>query len=71
MGPWVHFKKEPAEDKEETHKIDRERAKRLKSKAVQNLRKQHIQGIPTNEDEAGLKKLAQQYFTPALLTADR
>ena len=34
--------------------------KGLKAEAVKNLRKQLMRGIPTNEDEKGLKKLAKQ-----------
>ena len=59
-GQGDHFRKEIAEEEEETRKVDGDKARKLKSEALQNLRKQLMKGIPTNEDEAGLKKLAQQ-----------
>ena len=56
-GQGSHFRKELAEEEEQTRTIDRAKAVRLKSEAVRDLRKQLMLGIPTNEDEAGFKKL--------------
>ena len=45
---------------EESEEIDRRRAKRLRSEVVENFRKQLELGIPNNQDERGLRQLAQQ-----------
>ena len=59
-GQGDQFRKELHEEEHQTREIDRSKAKRLKGEAVKNLRKQLMRGIPTNEDERGLKKLAKQ-----------
>lgn len=40
--------------------IDQQAAKRFQKKLAEEFRKQLLWGFPTNEDEAGLKKLAKQ-----------
>ena len=59
-GQENHFRKEILEEEEQMREIDRDKATKLKSKAVRDLRKQLMLGIPTNEDEAALRRLAQQ-----------
>ena len=59
-GQENHFRKEILEEEEQMREIDRDKATKLKSKAVRDLRKQLMLGIPTNEDETALRRLAQQ-----------
>ena len=57
-GVNTEFKKELVENGEDG--IDREKAKKLKLEAVSNFKKQLELGVPKNQDEKGLRQLAQQ-----------
>ena len=56
-GPDYQFKKELLED--DICKVDNQLARNLKYKTIENFKKQLILGIPSNEDEKGLRLLAK------------
>src|SRR3989338_1391619 len=63
----VGMQRTPAEElraafrvEDEPQPIDNPRAKLLKRKLAEDFRQQLMLGLPTNKDEAGLRRLAQQ-----------
>ena len=60
MGQNIILERSLSQEDEEVFQIDREKAQRLKEEAIDNLKKQLMQGVPSNEDEQGLRRLSQQ-----------
>ena len=58
-GPGYHLKKEILEE-EDIFQIDRSKAKKLKQESIERFKSQLMLGIPSNEDERGLRMLARQ-----------
>ncbi len=54
------LKKELLEDESKLREPDNKLARKLKNQAVENFKKQLMLGVPSNEDENGLRLLAKQ-----------
>ncbi|MCZ0932103.1 MAG: helicase-related protein [Oligoflexia bacterium] len=59
-APDWQLRKELLQDEREIWSADNKKARRLRAEALKKLRNQLMTGIPSNEDEKGLRKLARQ-----------
>ena len=59
-APDWQLRKELLQDEEEIWNTDNKKARRLRAEALKKFRNQLIMGVPSNEDERGLRKLVSQ-----------
>ena len=59
-APDWQLRKELLQDETEVWKTDNKKARKLRAEALKKFRNQLMIGIPSNEDETGLRKLAHQ-----------
>ena len=59
-APDWQLRKELLQDESEVWNVDNKKARRLKAEAIKKFRNQLMTGIPSNEDEKGLRNLARQ-----------
>ena len=59
-APDWQFKKELLQDEQNIWNADNNKARRLRSETLKKIRNQLMMGIPSNEDEKGLRNLALQ-----------
>ena len=59
-APGRQFRKELLRDEAAVWSADNKKARRFRSEALKKFRNQLMTGIPSNEDEKGLRQLAQQ-----------